>query len=300
MGRPGFEVVEAVKRVVRTGRRWALEPLLRRQTASLQIQQVQLVMEYKRLAAAEGQLPSYRDVGFRVFCDADEDGILLYLLSLVGSGRKQLIELGSAGADASNSSNLLLHHGWGGLLIDADDQAVATARAAYASQGVMPPTMVAAWLTAENVNELIVEHGPSGEVDLLSIDIDGNDYWVWRAIDVVTPRVVVIEYQDILGPDRSLTIPYDPTFSLERFEVNARLNNYAGASLRAMVELGVAKGYRLVATNAYGFNAFFVRQDLAPALLPELAVEDGFPHPWNEFGMRERWPLVADMPWEEV
>jgi hypothetical protein len=67
-----------------------------------------------------------------------------------------------------------------------------------------------------------------------------------------------------------------------------------------MVKLGAEKGYRLVAVNAYGFNAFFVRNDLGRDALPEIGVEDGFPHPWNAFGMRERYPLVADLPWEEV
>jgi hypothetical protein len=163
----------------------------------------------------------------------------------------------------------------------------------YERLGVLPPAMTSAWITAENVNYLLREHGSVGEVDLLSIDIDRNDYWVWRAIDAIDPRLVCIEYQDILGPERSVTIPYDPDFSLERYEVNATHNNYTGTSLRAMVKLGASKGYRLVATNAYGFNAVFLRNDLATDLIPEIPVEDGFPHPWNEYGMRERWPLVV-------
>ena len=293
-------MAEIVKRGARTSRRWALRPLLRRQAGLLQMQQIQLAMTYRRLAESGRPLPSYRDVGFKVFCDSDEDGILLYLLSVVGSGGKQLIELGSASMEASNSSNLILHHGWNGLLVDADEKAVAGARAAFASEGIIPPRTVSAWLTAENVNDLVREFGPRGEVDLLSLDIDGNDYWVWRALDAVHPRVVVIEYQDILGPDRAVTIPYDPDFRLDRYPENSSANNYVGASLRAMVQLGATKGYRLVATNSYGFNAFFVRQDLAPALLPEIPVEAGFPHAWNEYGMRERWPLVAHLPWQEV
>lgn len=294
------KVTNAVKGGMRTGRRRALEPMLRRQRALLQVGQLQLAMHYRTLAAAGGPMPGYRDVGFGVFCDADEDGILLYLLSLVGSGRKQLVDLGSASMSSSNTSNLILHHGWTGLLVDANEEAVTGAEADFRAAGVIPPTMVSAWLTAEDINDLLREHGPTGEVDLLSIDIDGNDYWLWNAIEAITPRVVVIEYQDILGPERSVTIPYDPTFSRDRYDVNATSNNYVGASLRAMVKLGVHKGYRLVATNSYGFNAFFVRSDLASDLIAEIAVEDGFPHPWNDYGMRERWPLVADMPWQEV
>lgn len=278
----------------------ALEPISRLQTALLQTTQLQLALRYRELAAAGGPLPSYRDVGFGVFCDADEDGILLFLLSVVSSGRKQLVDLGSASIDASNSSNLILHHGWSGLLVDANEDAVDAARDGYERLGVIPPDMTNAWLTAENVNDLLRERGVTGDIGLLSIDIDGNDYWLWRAIDAISPRVVVIEYQDIIGPERSITIPYQPDFSLRHYDVNAKHNNYVGASLRAMVNLGLEKGYRLVAVNNYGFNAFFVRDSLARDLLPEIPVEDGFPHPWNEYGMRERWPLVAEMAWAEV
>lgn len=290
----------AVKRGLRAQQQRLLEPVSRQQTALLQATQVQLSLHYRELAATGGLLPHYRDVGFGVFCDADEDGILLYLLSLVDSGRRLLVDLGSASASASNSSNLIIHHGWTGLLVDANETGIASARAAYERQGIMPPKMLNAWLTAETINELLTKHGPTGEIDLLSIDIDGNDYWLWRAIDVITPRVVVIEYQDILGPERSVTIPYDPQFSLDRYEVNASQNNYVGASLRAMVKLGASKGYRLVATNRLGFNAFFVREDLGREVLPEISVEEGFPHPWNDYGMRERYPLVAEMPWVDV
>ncbi|HEV3002610.1 MAG TPA: hypothetical protein VGW75_17865 [Solirubrobacteraceae bacterium] len=101
----------AVKRGIRGAQRRALDPLARQQRALLQITQLQLALRYREQAAAGGPLPSYREVGFGAFCDADEDGILLFLLSVVGSGRKQLVELGSSSADASNSSNLILHHG---------------------------------------------------------------------------------------------------------------------------------------------------------------------------------------------
>jgi hypothetical protein len=295
-GRP----LTAVKWALRAQQRRAIAPIMRAQRALLQTTQLRLAMDYRQLAAAGGPLPSYRDVGFGVYCDADEDGILLFLLTLVGSERKLLVDLGSASLEASNSSNLILHHGYTGLLVDARADAVEWTRAEFERVGVIAPSMTSGWLTAENVNELLGDHGIEGEVDLLAIDIDGNDYWLWRAIRAISPRVVVIEYQDILGPERSVTIPYDPQFSLDRYDENTTGANYAGASLRAMVKLGREKGYRLVATNAYGFNAFFVRDDLATDLLPEIPIEHGFRHPWNAHGMRERWPLVADMPWQEV
>jgi hypothetical protein len=263
------------------------------------MQQVQLRMQYQQVISTGGVLPRYQDAGFRVFSDADEDGILHFLFSVLGTGDKRLVDLGAAGLSASNTGNLLVHQGWTGLLIEGDAESLAAGSEEFESLGVMPAEMIRAWITEENIDGLIADHVP-GPVDLLSIDIDGNDYWIWKAVTSISPRVVVIEYQDIIGPERALTIPYDPQFSLDSFPENATHNNYVGASLRAMVNLGRVKGYRLVATNSYGFNAFFVREDLAADLLPEIPVEAGFPHPWNEYGHRERWPLVADLPWVEV
>jgi len=287
-----------IKRQVRVAQRRALDPVTASQTALLQTSQLQLKLDYHALLHAGGPFPSYRDVGFRVYSDADEDGILLYILSLIGSGSRRLVDLGARGLGASNSANLIMHHGWTGLLTDAHEESLRVAQDLYARQGVMPPAVVTSWLTAENVAGLITEHG-AADADVLLIDIDGNDYWLWKALDI-RPRVVVIEYQDILGPERSVVIPYDPSFDVHAHAVNANENNYVGASLRALVKLGRAKGYRLVACNRYGFNAFFVRDDLGSESLPEIAIEEGFTHPWNVQGMRERFPLVADMPWVEV
>jgi hypothetical protein len=278
---------------------FALRPVTGQDAAIIQMQQLQLKLHYQQLQTSGAALPSYRDVGFRVFSAEEEDGILLYLLAIVGSGDKHLVDIGACSMSGSNSANLLINHGWTGLLIEGNPDSMELSRAEYEVRGVPTPELVSAWVDAENVNALIAEHCPRG-ADLLFIDIDGNDYWVWKAIDSINPRVVVIEYQDILGPDRSVTIPYDPKFYRDQHPANAELLNYAGASLRAMVKLGASKGYRLVATNLRGYNAFFVRQDLAPEVLKEIPVEAGLQHAWNEYGMSERWPLVSHLPWVEV
>ncbi len=109
-------------------------------------------------------------------------------------------------------------------------------------------------VTAENVNTLFERAGFAGEIDLLSIDIDYNDYWVWKAIDIVKPRVVVIEYNATLRPPLSLVVPYVPA-------VIWNGTSYFGASLEALVRLGGSKGYRLVGCTISGVNAFFVRDD---------------------------------------
>ena len=109
-------------------------------------------------------------------------------------------------------------------------------------------------MTAENINGLIGASGLRGEIDLMSIDIDFNDYWVWKAIEIVDPRVVVIEYNAGLHPPLSLTVPYQPNRS-------GGGTNFFGASLEALVRLGAVKGYRIVGCNISGSNAFFVRRE---------------------------------------
>jgi hypothetical protein len=116
-------------------------------------------------------------------------------------------------------------------------------------------SLVESMVTAENINALLTQAGFTDEIDLLSIDIDFNDYWAWKAIEAAKPRVVVIEYNAALRPPLSLTVPYSPT----RVWGNG---NYFGASLEALVRLGRDKGYRIVGCSFAGVNAFFVRDDL--------------------------------------
>ena len=93
-----------------------------------------------------------------------------------------------------------------------------------------PPQFTHAWITAENVNTVVLSAGASGEVDLLSMDIDGMDYWVWKALDCIKPRVVVCETHNIIPPDKSITVPYSPNFKIE-------IPDYHSASLTAMAKL---------------------------------------------------------------
>ena len=129
-------------------------------------------------------------------------------------------------------------------------------------------------VTREGVNGLLETYGFTGELDLLSIDIDGMDYWVWEAVTACSPRVVAIEYNWLFGAERALTIPYAPSFDLSTIGNRG----YRGASLAALVHLGRQKGYRLVATERV--NAFFVRNDLGPDIR-EIDVARGYRAPLN-------------------
>lgn len=241
-----------------------------------------------------------KDVTLSVHSQFEEDGILLVLFALLGMTNRQCIELCCGDGIESNSANLILNHGWNGILCDGDPANVGAARRFFRrcrTTKVWPPTIAHSWLTAENVNSVLEAHGAHPEPDLLSIDVDGNDYWLWKAIDVISPRVVVIEINHLWGDDRAVTVPYDPRFQAE---FTAHGSDYGGASLPAMIKLGREKGYRLVAVNRVATNAFFVRNELGTGSLPEIEAAGCFDHPRARFGRTHRLPRVADRTWVDV
>lgn len=265
-------------------------------------QQILLMSRYRELAARGLPLPSFQDVEFSAFSENGEDGILLFIFAMIGMTNRRAVELCCGSGIDCNSANLIVHHGWDGLLIDGNERKLSLGRRFYkrcSSTRHWPPRLVSEWITADNVNAILAREGFDGELDLLSLDMDGVDYWVWKALTVISPRVVVLEYQDILGPDRSVTVPYDPRFVGIRSPRGAGID-YGGASLRAFVKLARAKGYRLVGCEHYGYNAFFIRSDIDAGQLPDRDPRDCFAHPKNAEGMRKRYPLVEGRPWEEV
>lgn len=245
----------------------------------------------------------FDEIGFNVYSQTCEDGILLHIFNCIGFTNRRCVDIGASGIENSNVANLIINHAFDGLLIEGNESAVKSAKKQYLSirhAKLFIPTVVNAYATMENVNGLLVDNGFSGSIDLLSIDIDGIDYWVWKAINAIDPRVVVVEYQDILGPKRSWTVPYTPAFNGSQYEVNRTYMNYGGASLTAFTKLANAKGYRLVGCNRGGWNAFFVNNSAINPILPEVSVKSCFRYPWNRYGMSERFPLVETMPWQEV
>jgi hypothetical protein len=265
--------------------------------------QMLLALQFHELAGRPGWRPDFEEVGFNQYSTTYEDGILLCIFSVIGTAGRRLVDIGAGRVIGSNSANLIVHHGFTGLLIDGDPAEVESCRRFYTGHPetkVLPPKLVSVMVDAENVNRVLEGNGFTGEVDLLSIDIDGMDYWIWKAIEVIRPRVVLVEYQDILGPERSWTVPYKRDFRVRDCEVNRRDFNYCGASLRAFVGLGRQKGYRLVGCNRGGWNAFFVKAGLGEACLPEVPPEICLRSEWNRMGMENRFPLVKDMPWQEV
>jgi hypothetical protein len=254
--------------------------------------QMLLSLKYRELAGGR-LVPEMKDVEFRSFSQNGEDGILLYIFSLIGTTNRKVVEICAADGIECNSGNLIINHGWSGLLFDGNQENIERGRQIYAKLAntfIVPPIFAHGWITAENVNQLIESNGFSGEIDLLSLDLDGNDFWVWNAINCIKPRVVVLEYNAVWRPDRAVSIPYDPDFVLDF----SRTPFYCGASLAAFVALGRKKGYRLVACEHCEINAFFVRNDLVAELMPEIPASNGLGRSFDyDWGGRS-WVEVAD------
>lgn len=209
---------------------------------------------------------------FRVFSQWGEDGILQHLLRHVSVSRNIFVEFGIENYTESNTRYLLVNNNWAGLVIDGSSENIAFLKndEIYWRHNLKAET---AFITRDNINDLIRQNGISGEIGLLSIDIDGNDYWVWESMDVVTPSLIVAEYNARFGPERAVTVPYDAGFVRTAAHHS---NIYYGASLAALCSLGKRKGYSFVGSNTAGSNAFFVRSELRPPELPELTAAEGF------------------------
>ncbi len=243
---------------------------------------------------------SFNDAGFRVHSQNEEDGLILFIFSLISTTNKKCVEICCGNALECNTTNLIIHHGWTGLMFDGSVENITMAKQFFSNipdTKYWPPKIVNQWITAENVNELIESQGFSGEIDLLSIDIDGIDYWLWESISVIKPRVVVTEINHLWGPEESVTVPYDPQFKAVFTEHGS---DYAGASLKAFVKLGKKKGYKLIGTNRFATNAFFVRNDLISERLPEMQPKDCFHHNRAQFGIKERLPNIKNMKWQRI
>jgi hypothetical protein len=195
---------------------------------------------------------------FRLHSQNQEDGVLLALLEAAGVGPRRFVEIG-CGDNGGNSGMLAGEFGFEGLMVDGAESNVAACRLRFPRA-----TVEQAWIERETVDELVTSRGFGGEVDLLSVDIDGNDLYVWDALASVRPRIAIAEYNSLMGPEASVTIAYDPAFVMR--QVEGADGGYFGASLTALTRSMAKRGMRLVTTDFRGVNAFFLREDLAPQI----------------------------------
>jgi len=205
-----------------------------------------------------GKFDRLRDAEFSVFSQFGEDGIIQYLISRVPIANDVFVEFGVESYRESNTRFLLVNDNWRGLILDGGTEHVAFLRE---NDLGWRHTIEAKslFITRDNINGAIRDAGVSGDVGLLSVDIDGNDYWVLEAIDVVQPRILICEYNSTFGPTAAVSVPYDPAF----YRTNAHSSNlYWGASLAAFCRAADRKSMAFVGSNSAGNNAFFVRREL--------------------------------------
>lgn len=201
------------------------------------------------------------------FSQWGEDGIIDWLVDRLPDIPRTFVEFGVEDYRESNTRLLLYLRNWRGLVMDGSRDHIRDIR----SQDIYwryDLTAKCAFIDRDNINTLIDDSGFSGDIGVLSVDIDGNDYWVWQSIDVIRPAIVVCEYNAVLGDRYQLTVPYQADFQRTRAHYS---NLYFGASLKALIALGQRKGYTFVGTTSTGCNAFFVCNDYAPTVLDALA-----------------------------
>src|SRR5271163_3905375 len=220
-----------------------------------------LLLSGKEMAWRVACMPpntDFRRVGFKVFSQFDEDGIIQYLINTLPIANRTFIEFGVENYEESNTRFLLLNDHWQGMVLDARG---ADIRYIQEDKIYWQYDLQAkcTWITRENINAVLRDAGFGEEVGLLSIDIDGNDYWIWEAIQSVRPWIVIVEYNSLFGL-RPIAVPYKEDFA----RTTAHFSHlYYGASLGALEQLARKKGYLLLGSNVWGHNAFFVRADIA-------------------------------------
>jgi len=253
-----------------------------------QISQTQLKMTWLSMLQQGLNLPSFRDVQFSLYSQNGEDGILLYIFTLIGTTNRKVLEICAGDGINCNSTNLITNQGWHGLLFDGNNKKLDRGREFYRKDSrtsFWPPNLQSEWITKDNINDLVSSNYFEGEIDLLSIDLDGNDYWIFDALDVVQPRVVVAEYQAAWGPDMNITQRYQEDFDWSAYQKENIGHVFTGASLGALAEAADRKGLRLVGCEPRCINAFFVRKGLAEDLLPTMEPSACFDHPMAKFNI---------------
>ena len=209
---------------------------------------------------------------------------MLYIFTLIGVKNKTFLEIGTSflkgcNFPQNNTLNLALHHGWNGIWVDHDTKSINSLKK-YLDSSLDSKYFVinrdklryahiafCHHVTCENINKFLIDNEFHGEIDLLSIDIDGNDYWIWSSIHTLNPRVVIIEFNNQLDFYSTIVVTYKKDF--KRYDKI----NY-GCSLGALVKVANQKGYRLIGVSSSGFNALFMRNDIETEVFKTMGISD--------------------------
>lgn len=202
---------------------------------------------------------------YSIFSQWGDDGVIQFLINQIEIENKYFIEFGVENYQESNTRFLLMNSNWSGLIIDSSQSNVSSIKKSnlYWKYDL---TAVCEFITAENIDYLISKHCSIYNPGILSIDLDGIDYWVWKNILSVNPIIVIIEYNSIFGNERSLTVPYNSKFERSKAHYS---NLYFGASIKALYDLAIEKDYSLIHCTSNGNNAYFVKNTHLGILKPK-------------------------------
>ena len=214
-----------------------------------------------------------QDFEFKVFSQFGEDGIIQYLVNNVEIINKTFIEFGVGDFYESNCRYLLQNNNWSGFIIDSSAENIQKIKdSSFFWKYELE--CVAQFITKENINQILSQSNFNKDLGILSIDIDGNDYFILQSITTFNPRIIICEFNSIFGM-RPITCPYKDNFN----RTEAHFSNlYFGASLTALNYLATQKNYSLVGVNSNGINAFFIRNDLLNSKIKAVNIENIFVH----------------------
>ncbi|MCK4951730.1 MAG: hypothetical protein KAS48_07915, partial [Gammaproteobacteria bacterium] len=187
-----------------------------------------------------------------VYSQHGEDGVIEALLGKISSVGNYIVEFGAYdGICMSNSRYWIKEKGWSALLIEADPRFYSKLHDLYKDNRKVET--IKSFVTTENINDLFRNAGVPQDLDILSIDIDSIDYYVWEALTEFCPKIVVIEYNSTMLPDQKYIVEKDKA-------VEYSGTSREGASILSLYELGKSKGYQLVYAELSGGNLFFVHE----------------------------------------
>ena len=212
------------------------------------------------------------DTYFSVFSQFNEDIILQYLIKYLKIKKFNFIEIGVENYDEANTRLILEKDNWNGMVIDSSKRNIEFIKSQdyYWRHSL---SAINQFVTTENVNDIILENNFLDQVGVLSIDIDGNDLWVWDSIKVIKPDIVILEYNSKFGMNNSYSIKYDKNFKRNFTGIEKIIY---GASLKALMKVSLKKSYHLVATNLNGNNAFFIREELLSDRISKINLEQAY------------------------
>lgn len=213
-----------------------------------------------------------KDVEFRVFSQFGDDGIIQWLTHNIDMPNKTFIEFGVEDYGESNTRFLMMNDNWSGFVMDGSAENIAKLRSQY-YYWRHDLNAKAVFITRENIVSLIEEQKFSIDVGLLHIDLDGNDFYIWKAIQSIRPIIVIVEYNSLFGVERPISVIYDDAFVRTKAHYSTL---FWGSSLLSLNNLAREKGYSFIGCNSAGNNAYFVRDDKLNENVKAISLADGF------------------------